>query len=567
MKRLLLGSALIMMIMVAACDKEFLNRQPLGVLSEDVLATEAGVDALLIAAYAEVDGFAGWSVGAPWLSAGSNWVYGNVTGTDAYKGSDAGDQIPIVEIERFVPTAGNEYFRGKWFAVYDGVSRCNDVMRVLAKADEIAADRKNQIAAEARFLRAHYHFEAKKMWNNVPYLDETVTDPRVPNNTDIWPNIEADLQFAFDNLPVNQAQVGRATKFAAASLLAKAHLFQGDYAAAKPLLEQVINSGKYSLEDCFNDNFNAATQLNNSEIIFAVQNSVNDGSIDGENGAWGDVLNYPYTAGPGTCCGFNQPTQNLVNAYQTENGLPLLDTYNNTDVKSDQGISSSSPFEPHTGPLDPRLDWTVGRRGIPYLDWGPHGGQSWTRDQAYGGPYSPIKNVYFKSQDKTLSTASGWAQGANANNTILIRYADVLLWAAECEVEVGSLEKAREYVNIVRARAKNGCMVRFDNGDLAANYQIELYNAPWSDQATARKAVRFERRLELGMEGHRFFDLVRWGIAEAEINAYVAKEKNLRTYLNGVVFKPNNNYFPIPRTEIQNSFKDGQPTLTQNPGY
>lgn len=560
------------LILVGSCQGDFLEKNPQGVLSESVLANRDGINALLIAAYAELDGWAGWEAGDVWAQATTNWVFGDVVSDDAYKGSDAGDQKEILEIEGYQATAGNRYFTAKWRSVYDGVSRSNDVIRILGAYDitDMSAAEKEQVVAEARFLRGFYHLEAKKMWNKVPYLDETVEDVRVSNTADIWPQIEADFNFAQENLPATQAQKGRATSWAAKGFLAKSYMFQKKYAQALTLLNEIINSGEYDLADSFHDNFRTAGQTNNPEVIFAVQASVNEGGTEGENGGYGNVLNYPYNNGPGKCCGFHQPSLNLVNAFKTDaNGLPLLDTFNDADVTNDEGINSNDPFTPYAGTLDPRLDWTVGRRGIPYLDWGLHGGRDWIRDQTHGGPFSPIKHVYYKSEEKTNSTASGWAQGPNANDYMLIRYADVLLWAAECEVETGSLEKARGYVNQIRARAANpATWVKLPDGTPAANYVIGLYNAPWTDQGVARKAVRFERRLELAMEGHRFFDLVRYGNAAEVLNACLVKEKVKRTYLSGAVFTAGRNeYYPIPTVEIQNSYKDGAPTLTQNPGY
>jgi hypothetical protein len=306
--------------------------------------------------------------------------------------------------------------------------------------------------------------------------------------------------------------------------------------------------------------------------VIEVQQSVNDGTTD--NGNNGDVLNFPYNNGPAGCCGFHQPSQDMVNAFQTDaNGLPLLDTYSNQDFKSDDGIKSSDPFTPDvTTPVDPRLDRTVGRRGIPYLDWGAHAGSTWIRDQAYGGPYSPIKNVHSRAQQQAAAvvTASGWTSGYNANNLKLLRYSDVLLYSAEAEVELGNLERARTLVNQVRRRAANQAdwVRNVGNTGFAANYQISEWTAPWTDANTARKAVRFERRLELGLEGHRFFDLVRWGVAASVRNAYIAREGVRRTYLRGAVFTANRNeIFPIPQKAITQSAKDGSPTLVQNPGY
>lgn len=555
--------------MIYSCGNDFLEKQPYGAVTlETLTANLKGANSLLIAAYSNIDGFGGWEQGNPWGNAASNWTFGSIAGGDAYKGSEANDQPIITPIERHEMDGNNEYVIAKWLSIYDGVTRTNNAIRAFAALEGIDEGLRTLRLAEGRFLRGFYHLEGYKMWGKIPYIDETITEFRVPNDADIMPQIQADLKFAVDNLPLTQSEIGRATKGAANALLARAYLTKGDYASAKGVLSAIITSGVYKLTDKYHDNFNAATR-NNSEGVLVVQQAVNEGT-EGDNGNIGDVLNFPYNGGPGGCCGFHQPSQNLVNAFRTdENGLPLLDTYNNQDVKSDQGISSSDPFEPSTERLDPRLDWTVGRRGIPYLDWGPHPGAAWTRDQKYGGPYSPKKLVYYKGQEGSLTSAAGWTKGYTANNVKLVRYSDVLLMMAECEVETGSLEEARKLVNQVRARAANpDGFVKDDEGNNAANYVIGLYNDPWTNKDVARKAVRHERRIELGMEGHRFFDLVRWGIAAAEKNAYFAVESSKRTYLAGAKFTAGKNeVYPIPAQAITLSAKDGVNTLTQNPGY
>lgn len=563
---------------VISCNDSFLEEQPRGVFSESILINKQGIEGMLIGAYSLLDG-AGGPTGN-WFAAASNWVFGDVVSDDAYKGTDAGDQIEINPIERYESLPTNGYFNAKWQHQYDGVSRSNDVLRLIDQAKDIADADKGRIIAEARFLRGYYHFEAKRMWNNVPYIDEkTVTfndfsTAKVPNNQDIWPMIEADIDHAFKNLPETLPQVGRVNKWAAGAYLAKVYLYQKKFTAAKPILEDIIANGKttkglpYALNEEFHANFRTDGD-NSAESVFAVQNSVNDGSNAG-NARQGDVLNFTYTGGPGGCCGFHQPSQNLVNAFQTDaNGLPLIDSFNQTDVKNDQGILSSQPFTPHTGNLDPRLDWTVGRRSIPHLDWGPHPGSSWIRDQVYGGPYSPKKNHYYQVEKGINTDGSSWTSGYIAMNNNLMRFAEVLLMAAEVEVEVGSLEKAREYVNMIRNRAKNpDGFVENPDGTPAANYVIDEYTATWTDQTMARKAVQFERRLELAMEGHRFFDLVRWGIAAETLNKYLEVEQTRRAYLIGATFTPGvSEYFPIPEQQIILSSINGVPTLQQNPGY
>ena len=562
------------MVLFYACSKNFLEKNPLGSLDQNTLANKAGVEGVLIGAYSLLDGYGG--SGGGWQSAGSNWVYGGVASDDAYKGSDPGDQADIVPIETYSPTASNGYFNQKWQAVYDGIQRSNDVLRLMAAATDISDAEKKTIGAQARYLRAHYHMEAKKMWNNIPYVDETITyaagNFNVPNTTDAWPKIVADLDYAIANLPATQTAVGRVNSWAAKSLKAKALMFQKNFSGALPILKDVIANGvtagnkKYALAANFFDNFNAETK-NSSEAVFSVQQSVNDNS-NGSNGGWGDVLNFPYNGGPGGCCGFYQPSISLANSYQVDavTGLPLLDTWNATNFKSDDGINTSAAFTPDvTTPVDPRLDFTLGRRGVPYLDWGNHPGSDWVRDQNNGGPYAPKKAVYFKSQTGRLTDKSFWTSGVTANNYTLIRFADVLLWAAECEVEVGSLSNAVDLVNQVRSRVKNNpsTWVKDAGGANAANYQVGLYTA-FADQATGRKAVRFERKLELAMEGHRFFDLVRYGIADVELNAYIAKEKVKRTFFTNATFtKGRNEYFPIPQSQIDLS----KGALKQNSGF
>lgn len=576
MRTVLIISGSILLSIVSSCSDSFLDVKPKAALSISTLQNNKGVNSLLTGAYALLDGWAtaegayrSYQVGA------DNWVYGSVASDDAYKGTIAGDQPPISLIEQHNIASDNIYFRGKWRGMYDGIARTNDVLQILPNVLDITEPERQQIAAQARFLRGHFHFELKKMYNNVPYIDEVTYDPnnlestKVPNTADIWPNIEADLKAAYDVLPTKQAQPGRATRWAAAATLAKAYLFEGKYPEAKALLEEIVNSNQFKLADNYHDNFKAVTN-NNVESIFEVQYSVNDGASGGENGNIGSTLNYPYGGGGvTTCCGFFQPSQNLVNAFKTDatTGLPLLDTFNDSDVTSDQGIEATAPFTPYDGPVDPRLDWTVGRRGIPYLDWGVHPGKTYVRDQAYGGPYSPKKHVMYRS-DVGTNTFAGNPR-LNANNYRMIRYSHVLLWLAEIAAQQNDLEAARGYVNQIRTRAaKPAGFVKKIDGTPAANYVIGLYNNPFPDQATAIKAVQFEQRLEFAMEGHRRFDLVRWKIADKVLNAYYAVEGNKRSYLKNVTFVAGKHeYFPIPLQEILNSQVAGQATLTQNNGY
>ena len=576
------------LVILYACDKSYLEVPAAGALSQDVLANKIGVEALLVGAYSLLDGqgsSAGTSNG-PWATSSSNWVYGSVAGGDAHKGSDPGDQNLITPIEQWNATASNAYLDQLWQQRFDGVQRANETLRVMKKAKDISAADITRITAEARFLRAHYHFDLAKFFGNIPYIDETISYAAgnflVPNGgvAAALAKIEADMAYAYANLPATSSTgVGRANKWAAAAYLGKIYMFQKKFTEAKAIFTTVIASGvtnngvKYALLPKFGDVFDPAKK-NGSEHVFSVQMTVNDGT-GAANANAGDALNFPYGGQTG-CCGFFQPSFTLANIYKVDaNGLPMLnDEFFTNPLKTDQGINSDQPYTPDsTTPLDPRIDWTIGRRGIPYLDWGIMPGSNWVRDQGTAGPYEPLKHLFRKAQIGIFTDNSSWTNGFTANNYPLIRFADVLLLAAEAEVETGGLEKAREYVNLVRARASNpaGFVGPANNAGLVspANYQIKTYTAAWTDAAVARKAVRFERRLELAMEGHRFSDLTRWGQGVTELNTYAVKEAELGYgQIKGSTYKAGKSeYLPIPQTQIDKSVKDGKSVLTQNPGY
>ena len=581
---------LVTIFIIVACSKSFLDKPPLGTLAPEVIANEKGVQGLLIGAYSMLDGTGAAPLTDNYGNAASNWVYGGVASDDAYKGSDPSDVSAAAPMEDWsvVPTNGSLPF--KWKACYAGIQRSNEVLKIMAQATDIPAPEQTQITAQVRFLRAWYHFELKKVFGNVPYVDETVdnNNPNATNTEDIWPKIEADLQFAADNLPATWGtEVGRANSWAAKATLAKAYIFQKKYTLAYPLLQDIIANGvtaggaKYALLPNYFSNFNPA-QKNSSESVLAAQTSVKDGSsVDAggsPNGNYGDILNFPYTGGPGACCGFYNPSQDLANAYKTDpaTGLPLLD---NWYVGSSVGAESGSAYN---STLDPRIDWVMGRPGIPYLDWGVHPGLAWIRNPQNDGNKSPKKNVYASSQKAVTDVGSAYwgATQLVANNVNLIRFADVILWAAECAADANDLAAATTYVNQVRSRAANPEGWVYKNSDYSAatatyvnqttpadNYKIGLYPT-FASKEYAIKAIQFERRLELAMEGHRFFDLVRWGIADPVLNSYYGREKALRPLKANAHWVPGKNeYFPIPQSEIDNMNSDGTTRLTQNPGY
>jgi hypothetical protein len=566
MKRIKLSAILIMIIGAVgfyACSDEFLEIPVQGALSEQVLSNAEGVEASLIAAYSLLDGYANYG---GWGGAGSNWIFGSVASDDAYKGSEPGDQAPVTDIEFYQWSTGgaDDYLRDKWRVLYDGINRANSTLSLLATVEEVSDNARNRITGESLFLRAHYHFDAYKVWKNIPYYTEEDVEFRKPNDTDVMPLIIADLNEAVNLLPESQSEVGRVTSWTAKAYLGRVHLFNDDPTAAKQVLDDVVNNGPYELEDCYRDVFSAFNE-NHSETVLAYQASTNDGDNVGGNGNWNDRLTFPHSGSPFGCCGFHQPSQNLVNAYKVDaNGLPLLDgSFNDADVTAADAV-------------DPRLDWVVGRDDVPFLNWGLHV-PGWIRDRAWAGPYSSKKNVY--EQGSGAASAVGWnPTHLHSINLHLLRYADVILMLAEAEVELGNLERGRELVNMIRMRAGNcaqgpdGVAISTDNIDdpaiTWANYSVGTYDTPWTDQNVAREAVRMERRLELALEGHRFFDLRRWGIAQEVINNYLEVEKTKRNYLTASDnYEERHNLYPLPTFEIELSEVDGERTIVQNPGW
>ena len=567
--------------------EDFLNEAaaPQGTLDEQTLSTRTGVEGTLIAAYRALD----WNgaVADNWGNAASNWVWGSVVSDDAYKGSEASDQPDINDLEGYHWATANaeRYLNQKWRGVYEGVVRANAAIRLLKKVvaekpGEIPQADARGIEGEAVFLRAHYHFEAWRMWLRIPYFREDDTEFRKANldSAQVVTELLADLDAAIALLPnePRNNQRGRATAWTAKAYKGRVQAYARQYAAARTTLLDVRNNGPYALESSF-DRVWTGFVTNGPETIFAYQASANDGEQNGDNANYGERLNFPHSGSPFGCCGFHQPSQNLVNFYFVDaTGLPLALSdagWNSRDAEVDAALTApAGPFA-----VDPRLDWTVGRDGVPYKDWGAHGA-TWIRSPTYGGPYSGKKPMHEDASDAESSV--GWVPTQlNSVNIHLFRYADLLLMLAEAEVEAGSLEAARAIVNRIRTRAgvraqgpgtsRATIAVPINDPSITwADYEVGLYLAPWTNQADARTRVRYERRLELAMEGQRFFDLKRWGIAQQVINAYLAVEENRRAYLQAALdFAPRHLRFPIPAIQIELSKVGTEERLTQNPGW
>ncbi|PYO94140.1 MAG: hypothetical protein DMD62_06805 [Gemmatimonadetes bacterium] len=614
-----------------AC-KGFLDQPAQGTVNQSTLMNKVGVEGSLIATYRALDCEA--SSAGSWGCAASNWVWGGVTSNDAYKGSDLGDQNPVHSIETMQWGVGDAdgYLNQKWAQVYEGVFRANATLRLLdavvaASPNEIPAGDQAGIRGEATFLRAHYHFEAYRMWGHIPYYTEgdslQAASGGYRKANDLTPDsilglVIADLTTAASLLPdaARNGEKGRVTKWAALAYKGRVQVYRQDWAGAKATFDAVKAANVYALEPRFDKVWTADPAFRNgTETILAFQASAGDGEPSGWNSNWGERLNFPYSeANHFTCCGFNQPSFNLVNFYQVDAaGLPLAlssPAWNNPTPEAVPPPSDTSQVwrgqNFHAGimrAVDPRLDWTVGRDGVPYKDWNLHA-RSWIRDASYSGPYSPKKNIHEQAYPSAEDNV-GWVATQTNNIPIHIyRYADMLLLDAEAEVELGNLDAAQAIVNQIRARAgavAQGCgadatvhaaYTTYCTGKTVmaepmaagltvdslqtgwAFYKVGQYVTPWSTLGAvyARDAVRAERRLELGMEGQRFFDLRRWGeaVADTAVNNYANTEKARIGYLAGVVGQyvvPKYDYYPIPSVQVELSKVNGQCMLQQNTGW
>lgn len=558
----------VLILLCSACGSDFLERNPQGELTTPQLETPDGVEGVLIGAYGLLNG----NVNGTWgnySSSPSQWLFGEVAADNAHKGSNNGDQPNMNQIELYQVTSTNDNLEVLWNRCYEGIARCNNTLRLLAavqagSGDKLSEARATEIAAEARFLRAHYYFFLRRVFVNIPYVDETVSTADavlIPNDTEVYPKIEEDLLFAVQNLTPTKPrnQKGRVDKLAAQAYLGKVLLYQKKYGEALPYFEDVIDAKPSIVTMPFTDNFDV-TKEDGPETIFAAQHAINpDGS--GDNANIGDMLGGFYGNAPVNCCGFFQPTFDLVSSFKVSAaGLPLLDgSYQTNPIKSDFGLTGAAKTNyqvDKTITIDPRLDYTVGRRGVPYHDWGLMAGDSWIRDPAYAGPFVGVKHMIDQAQF-TGQAVQGSLQitGLNVN---IIRLADVYLMAAECYVDATNLGEAMRLVNLVRQRAAliPGKEI---GGTPAAVYNVGQYTS-FPNPDYAWNAIRFERRLELALEGHRFYDLVRWGIAKQTLESYSDFEGSLLPAYQNLTFEDKDAYYLIPQQQIDRS----QGALKQN---
>jgi len=597
MKKILLIIATSMLLF--SCSN-FLTQEPTAVLNSSEATSASSVEGAVIAAYASLGND---HYDTPF----SLWPYGNVRSGDAYKGgrdpNDIGD-FGFMELCQSRDDMGE--FNSMWFALYVGIQRANSALKLLNamtdaqySASKSTATRTNRIA-ECRFIRAHYYFQLKILFNRIPYFDETIpsedyasTSNTALSSEKLWNKIASDFEFAYKNLPATQSQVGRVTKYTAEAYLAKTKLYQaygmgdivgGNYKITIPgqlptvrksaldsvitYCKDIIASGQYHLASDFADNFlpdnfPGGPYENGKESVFAVQYSENDGTMFGRLD-YGDVLATPMGVG---CCDFHKPSANLYTAFRTNSkGLPI-----STNGFYSWPTNGASSFNVDTIPdltintVDPRIDHTIAIPGHMFkYDQTTIYQESWNRTPSIYGFYASLKENVTAGANNFDYIHVGPFYG-NDKDRIIIRYSDVLLWLAEAEIQENDVPDGMTLINQIRDRAANSTgLLKLVNGQYESKYKVGEYPTSVS-QGLAFSALQWERRLEFAMEGCRFFDLVRWGIAGNYLNSYFATEsKGIPTYLAGGNFKQGRDEFlPIPLTQME--FTHG--AYTQNPGY
>ena len=481
----------------------------------------------------------------------TNWIF-DVRSDDALKGGGATSMEPnIHQLEISNITSDNVSSMYKWENNYYPIVRANRAIAAIQNAKNISNP--EQLIGEMKCLRAYYYFDLIRVFKRIPYFTEADEDASSKSNTEftraeIYDKIIADLTDAFNTLPEKPAAPGRVCKYTAAAILAKVYAQDTesgtcDWQKVKEWAKKVIDSNNYSLYPKCQDM--AKIDNNNKyESILAIQCSTanNNAHIN-----WSNLLNVTYSDGNiyGTGDDFFYGSQDLVDAFATdENGLPYIDKKNPNGEVLSNGL--------YYGNVDPRLDFTVGRIGFPFR--GHTYTRGWCRAYDIYGEYSNKKNICDPADPRMIS---GWPWGGSPLNFCLIRYSDIVLLYAEACVETNELEEARTWVNKIRQRAENSIDPAYAPKDLStsmADYKVGLYPEQGWTQDYARKAVRTERRLELALEGNRWFDLLRWGNTVDVMQKYFAKEKQFQKYYQDASISNDDLFLKIYYTEVSNSY-------------
>ena len=545
-KKAIWVAAILSMGMTMNSCEDMLDTKPQGTFTDEQIGDEEALD-LMTSAYASLlnhyfgnnESFAGPI---------NNWVF-DVRSDDALKGGDGVTMEGYIhQLEIGNVQSDNDVVTFKWRNNYYSISRCNTAIRGIQASTSISDQEKNSYVAEMKTLRAYFYFDMLRIFEKFPYFDETVVNPSECradqySREQIAEFIKQDLRDSYEILPPTQAEVGRFNRYVAAALLARVDLFTSDWAEAETYAGYVIDSHQYELYPNFLD-MSKPEYNNQYESILAIQFS-SANSPDQYN--YNNCLNCTWSEGNlyGNGDDFYLASQDLVNSFRTdENGLPYLD-----GAPDDQNVDRAD-FE---GNIDPRLDFTVGRIGMP---WRSHQyNEKWCRNLELYGQYSGKKPYPAPESPYVKPGIVPW--GASSLNGLLIRYADVLLMKAEALIEQNKdLEEARTLINDVRrkaARSVDASYEPIDCNPMVASYKVSEYPATGWNQDYARKAVRMERRLELAMEGLRWFDLVRWGTVVETVNNYYETEGKIRTYYQGANLSSDEIYFPIPVNQVDNA--------------
>ncbi len=561
MKKIIYSALTVLALVGMTSCSDFLDSQkPQGILDSDQVKDPSNVDNLVISAYAI------FTTAEDINSSFSMWNF-DVRSDDAYKGGNGtsdGDVFHQLEIEQGVLTT-NWNINDMWVRLYNCISRVNSAISMLEQTGD-SYQLKAQRLGEMKFLRGYAHFLLKRLYKNIPFIMNANLSQEEYNNLsnteftndEGWQQIINDVEYAYSVLPVTQNEVGRPSKAAAAAFLTKLYLYKAyrqddaksnqvtgiNQADLNKVIEysdpSIYSAGGFGLEADYHNNFRPEPQYENGkESIWAMQYSMNDGTKYGNlNWSYGLIVpNIPGVTDGG--CDFYKPSQNLVNAFRTDaDGHPLFDTFNNKDYDKSEDYA------------DPRLFLTVGIPGLPYefnKNYIMDESSTWSRSNGLYGYYVTLKqNV--DPESGYLIKGSWWG---TSMNRIVFRYADVMLERAEAYAQLGESNKAISIVNDIRQRAKQSTgMIANYPSDYGVRFNISTYDGNYSADE-ALKMVKMERRLEMGMESERFFDLVRWGEAETVLNKYFAGETdNCSIYGSAHFTKDKNEYLPIPYSQV-----------------
>ncbi len=579
MKKIASYILLAMLVFSLTNCKKFLDVKPQGAITESDLATPENVDGLVIAAYAWIphEGVLNQKM-SPWLA--------DIKSDDSYKGGGGlSDQTSWYQMEVFslvTPSVNNN--DGVWYGQYEGISRCNTALKALNSIDENAYKVKQQRIAEMRFLRGYMYLELKRWYRWIPYYDENVSQDSIKlisnhpdtatNDLYIWNDIYQDFSAAASALPATQSEPGRPTKYAAEAEIANVLLWmayeendqnqvvninKARLTQALTPIDDIINSGKYNLSPDYSQNFLFSDDNKSPESVWEWQYTHDDGTPNGNlNG--GTPLNAPWWPPYFSCCDFHKSSYSMVNAFRVDNnGLPLFDTYNTAEITDKKTYFANNSW-------DPRIGHTV---AIPGLPWKYQTNilfdSSGARDPNNYGYFNSLKENVEAGSPGLVNLFWMW----NSKNETAIRYDRILLWKAEILIKLGREQEALPIINEIRQRAANSTgLLKFADGTSTLPYKISLYqdgvNCNWTNDF-AWKALVWEDRLEFAMEGERWFDVVRWGIADSTLNTYFAKEfPRGRPWLkDGHFTSGRDEYMPIPQPQMNYSYG----VYKQNIGY